>query len=103
MKLRISFQARIAGVLIILLLIVVSAVFVAVRAATQDAVRKQARAQLEVGTRVFQGLLEMRGKRLRDAVQLLSTDFRVSGCRGLGGFGDDSLGADQSWCTHQRQ
>lgn len=87
MKLRISFQARIAGVLIILLLIVVSAVFVAVRAATQDAVRKQARAQLEVGTRVFQGLLEMRGKRLRDAVQLLSTDF---------GFRDAVASADSA-------
>ena len=75
MKVRISFQARIAGVLIMLLLIVVFAVFIAVKAATQDAVRKQAQAQLEVGTRVFEGLLEMRGKRLRDAVQLLSTDF----------------------------
>ena len=75
MKLRNSFQARIAGVLIMLLLIVVVAVFLAVKAATQDAVRKQAQAQLEVGTRVFEGLLEMRGKRLRDAVQLLSTDF----------------------------
>ena len=75
MKLRISFQARIAGVLILLLLIVVGAVFIAVKAATQDAVRKQAQAQLEVGTRVFEGLLEMRGKRLRDAVQLLATDF----------------------------
>ncbi|WP_285352609.1 EAL domain-containing protein [Pseudomonas sp. ME-P-057] len=75
MKVRLSFQARIASVLIMLLLIVVFAVFLAVKAATQDAVRKQAQAQLEVGTRVFEGLLEMRGKRLRDAVQLLSTDF----------------------------
>jgi diguanylate cyclase (GGDEF)-like protein len=75
MKLRTSFQARIAGVLILLLLIVVVAVYLAVKAATQDAVRTQAQAQLEVGTRVFEGLLEMRGKRLRDAVQLLSTDF----------------------------
>ncbi|WP_346832359.1 EAL domain-containing protein [Pseudomonas abietaniphila] len=87
MKLRISFQARIAGVLILLLLIVVGAVFVAVRAATQDAVRKQAQAQLDVGTRVFEGLLEMRGKRLRDAVQLLSTDF---------GFRDAVASADSA-------
>lgn len=87
MKLRISFQARIAGVLILLLLIVVGAVFVAVRAATQDAVSKQAQAQLEVGTRVFEGLLEMRGKRLRDAVQLLSTDF---------GFRDAVASADSA-------
>ncbi|MFK3797761.1 EAL domain-containing protein [Pseudomonas sp. NPDC088444] len=87
MKRRISFQARIAGVLILLLLIVVGAVFLAVKAATQDAVRKQAQAQLEVGTRVFEGLLEMRGKRLRDAVQLLSSDF---------GFRDAVASADSA-------
>ncbi|KGF63262.1 EAL domain-containing protein [Pseudomonas lutea] len=87
MKVRLSFQARIASVLIMLLLIVVFAVFLAVKAATQDAVRKQAQAQLEVGTRVFEGLLEMRGKRLRDAVQLLSTDF---------GFRDAVASADSA-------
>jgi diguanylate cyclase (GGDEF)-like protein len=87
MKVRLSFQARIASVLIMLLLIVVVAVFLAVKAATQDAVRKQAQAQLEVGTRVFEGLLEMRGKRLRDAVQLLSTDF---------GFRDAVASADSA-------
>jgi diguanylate cyclase (GGDEF)-like protein len=87
MKVRLSFQARIASVLIMLLLIVVFAVFLAVKAATEDAVRKQAQAQLEVGTRVFEGLLEMRGKRLRDAVQLLSTDF---------GFRDAVASADSA-------
>jgi diguanylate cyclase (GGDEF)-like protein len=75
MKLRTSFQARIACVLIALLLIVVGAVFVAVKAATGDAVRSQAQAQLEVGARVFEGLMELRGKQLRDAVQLLAADF----------------------------
>jgi diguanylate cyclase len=87
MKLRIGFQARIASVLIMLLLIVVVAVFVAVKAATGDAVRKQAQAQLEVGTRVFEGLLEIRGRRLRDAVQLLSSDF---------GFRDAVASADSA-------
>lgn len=87
MKRRISFQARIAGVLILLLLIVIGALAVAVKAATQDAVRKQAQAQLDVGTRVFEGLLEMRGKRLRDAVQLLSSDF---------GFRDAVASADSA-------
>ncbi|WP_268797638.1 bifunctional diguanylate cyclase/phosphodiesterase [Pseudomonas huanghezhanensis] len=75
MKLRTSFQARIAGVLILLLLIVAVSVLLAVKAATKDAVQTQAEAQLQVGTRVFEGLLEMRGRRLRDAVQLLSSDF----------------------------
>ena len=87
MKLRTSFQARIAGVLILLLLIVAVSVFLAVKAATEDAVRTQAQAQLEVGTRVFEGLLEMRGKRLRDAVQLLCADF---------GFRDAVASADSA-------
>ncbi len=75
MNLRNSFQARIACVLIALLLIVVSAVYFAVKIATGDAVRTQAQAQLEVGSRVFERLIELRGKRLRDTVQLLSADF----------------------------
>ena len=75
MKFRASFQARIAGVLIVLLLIVVSAVYLAVKVATDDAVRTQAQAQLEVGSRVFERLIDLRGKRLRDAVQLLAADF----------------------------
>ncbi len=75
MNLRTSFQARIACVLIALLLIVVAAVFFAVKAATSDAVRSQAQSQLEVGSRVFEDLMDMRGKRLRDGVQLMSADF----------------------------
>ncbi|KPB73227.1 putative bifunctional diguanylate cyclase/phosphodiesterase [Pseudomonas cannabina] len=87
MKLKISFQARIAGVLIALLLIVVGAVFLAVKFATGDAVRTQAQAQLEVGSRVFERLIDLRGKRLRDGVQLLSADF---------GFRDAVASADAS-------
>lgn len=75
MILRRSFQARIASVVIALLLVVVGAVYVSVKAATTDAVRAQARSQLDVGARVFEGLLDMRGKRLSDAVQLLTSDF----------------------------
>jgi diguanylate cyclase (GGDEF)-like protein len=75
MNLRTSFQARIACVLIALLLVVVAAVFLAVKAATGDAVRSQAQTQLEVGARVFADVMDMRGKRLRDGVQLVSADF----------------------------
>jgi len=75
MNLRTSFQARIAFVLIALLVVVLGAVFFAVKAATGDAVRSQAQAQLEVGRRVFEGLMDMRGKQLRGGVQLLSADF----------------------------
>lgn len=75
MNLRTSFQARIASVLIVLLLVVIGAVFFAVKVATGDAVQREAREQLDVGTRVFEGLLDIRGKRLSDAVQLLAADF----------------------------
>jgi len=74
-KLRSSFQARIAAVLILLLLVVVGALTVAVKVATNDAVRGQAREQLAVGARVFERLLDVRGRRLRDGVQLLAADF----------------------------
>ncbi|MDF2641801.1 MAG: putative diguanylate cyclase [Pseudomonas sp.] len=87
MNLRTSFQARIAYVLIALLLVVVGAVFLAVKVATADAVRSQAQSQLEVGSRVFERLIDLRGKRLRDAVQLLAADF---------GFRDAVASADAS-------
>ncbi len=87
MKFKASFQARIAGVLIALLLIVVSAVYLAVKVATDEAVRTQAQAQLEVGSRVFERLIDLRGKRLRDTVQLVAADF---------GFRDAVASADSS-------
>ncbi|MDM8350454.1 EAL domain-containing protein [Pseudomonas sp. sp1636] len=70
-----SFQARIASVLILLLLVVVGALYFAVQAATAVAVRDQAREQLDVGTRVFEQLLEVRGRQLHDAVQVLAADL----------------------------
>ena len=73
--LRNSFQVRIAGVLVLLLLIVVGALYVAVQTATNAAVRSQAREQLDVGSLVFQQLLEVRGRQLHDAVQVLAADF----------------------------
>ncbi|MFP6801019.1 MAG: EAL domain-containing protein [Pseudomonas sp.] len=75
MMLRNSFQARIAGVLVLLLLVVVGALYVAVQTATNAAVRSQAREQLDVGSLVFQQLLEVRGRQLHDAVQVLAADF----------------------------
>ena len=75
MKLRSSFQARVASVLILLLLVVIGALYFSVKAATGDAVRSQAKAQLDVGARVFERLLDVRGRRLADGVQLLAADF----------------------------
>ncbi|MGV8844764.1 MAG: putative bifunctional diguanylate cyclase/phosphodiesterase [Pseudomonas sp.] len=70
-----SFQARIASVLILLMLVVVGALYFAVRTATNVAVRSQAHEQLDVGTRVFEQLLDVRGRQLHDAVQVLAADF----------------------------
>lgn len=73
--LRNSFQARISSVLVLLLLVVVGALYVAVQTATNAAVRSQAQEQLDVGSLVFQQLLEVRGRQLHDAVQVLAADF----------------------------
>ncbi|WP_460952265.1 EAL domain-containing protein [Pseudomonas marginalis] len=75
MKLRNSFQARVASVLILLSLVVIGALYFSVKAATRSAVRGQALAQLDVGTRVFERLLDARSRRLADGVQLLAADF----------------------------
>ncbi len=75
MKIADSFQARIATVLILLLLVVVGSLYFAVQAATSAAVKQQAVAQLGVGARVFERLLDTRGGQLRDALQVLSADF----------------------------
>ncbi|WP_421555812.1 putative bifunctional diguanylate cyclase/phosphodiesterase [Pseudomonas kitaguniensis] len=75
MKLRSSFQARVASVLILLLLVVIGALYFSVKAATSSAVRGQAMMQLEVGSRVFERLLDVRSRRLADGVQLLAADF----------------------------
>ncbi|MHC8386516.1 putative bifunctional diguanylate cyclase/phosphodiesterase [Pseudomonas sp. MDT2-39-1] len=75
MKLRNSFQAQVTAVLILLSLVVIGSLYFSVKVATNSAVRSQANSQLEVGTRVFERLLEVRGRRLADGVQLLAADF----------------------------
>ncbi|UFH48196.1 putative bifunctional diguanylate cyclase/phosphodiesterase [Pseudomonas sp. KNUC1026] len=75
MKPQSSFQARITALLVLLLLAVIALITLAVKVTTADAVRAQATDQLEVGTRVFERLLDFNGRRLRDAVQLLAADF----------------------------
>ncbi len=74
-NLRSSFQARIAVVITLLLLVVVGALYFSVKVATNEAVQSQARAQLAVGTRVFERLLDVQSRRLGDGVQLLAADF----------------------------
>ncbi|WP_097134924.1 MULTISPECIES: bifunctional diguanylate cyclase/phosphodiesterase [unclassified Pseudomonas] len=74
MKWRHTFQVRITGVLALLLLIVIGVVYFAVKAATNHAVENQAQVQLQTGTRVFERLLELRGRRLRYGVDWLVVD-----------------------------
>lgn len=75
MRLSNSFQARIACVLILLLLVVIGALYFAVKVATGAAVQAQAREELDIGGRVFERLLESRSRQLHDAVQVLAADF----------------------------
>ncbi|WP_339528788.1 putative bifunctional diguanylate cyclase/phosphodiesterase [Pseudomonas mucidolens] len=70
-----SFQMRLAGVLALLLLVVVGAVYFAVKGATTRAVENQAKVQLETGSRVFERLLDLRGRRLQYGLDWLTVDL----------------------------
>ena len=74
MKWRHAFQTRLAGVLALLLLVVVGAVYFAVQGATSRAVENQAQVQLETGSRVFERLLDLRGRRLQYGLDWLTVD-----------------------------
>lgn len=75
MKRSLSFHARLAGVFAAFLLVVIAALYLSVRLVTESAVRGQAAQRLEAGLRVFEQLLDMRGRQLRDGVQVLAADF----------------------------
>jgi len=74
MKWRHAFQTRLVGVLGLLLLVVVGAVYFAVKVATTRAVENQAQVQLETGSRVFERLLDLRGRRLQYGLDWLTVD-----------------------------
>ncbi|QNH75919.1 EAL domain-containing protein [Pseudomonas protegens] len=78
MRWRRTFQARIVGVLALLLLVLIGAVYFAVKTATTQAVEKQAQQQLKIGTRVFERLLDLRGRTLQYGVDwlVLDSEFR---------------------------
>jgi len=84
MRWRHTFQTRIAGVLALLLLVVVAAVYFAVKTATNSAVENQAQVQLETGSQVFERLLDLRGRRLQYGLNWLTADlpFRQSVAEG---------------------
>ncbi|MGC5704308.1 EAL domain-containing protein [Pseudomonas sp. NFXW11] len=74
MRWRRTFQARIVGVLALLLLVLIGTVYFAVKTATTQAVERQAQLQLKVGTRVFERLLDLRGRNLQYGVDWLVGD-----------------------------
>lgn len=74
MKLRNSFQAHISFVLALLLLIVIGAVYFAVKAATVTAASDQAENQLKNGTRVFERFVDFRARRIQYGLNWLTND-----------------------------
>jgi diguanylate cyclase (GGDEF)-like protein len=74
-KLDSSFQTRIAVVFALLLLAVVGCLYLSVKLVTDTAVKARAGEQLQVGARVFERLLDVRGRQLRDAVTVLTSDY----------------------------
>ena len=70
-----SFHARLSCILAAFLLVVIATLYFSVRLVTESAVSNQAAERLESGLRVFERLLDMRGRQLRDGVQVLAADF----------------------------
>ena len=74
MKLRNSFQARISVFLALLLLLVIGAVYFAVKAVTISVSRDQAQEQLKTGTRVFERFMDLRWNRIQYGLDWLTND-----------------------------
>ena len=74
MKLRNSFQARISLFLALLLLLVIGAVYFAVKAVTITVASDQAQEQLKTGTRVFERFIDLRWRRIQYGLNWLTND-----------------------------
>jgi diguanylate cyclase (GGDEF)-like protein len=70
-----SLRGRIALVLVGSLLLALLATFAATLATTRSIVLKHASGQLDIGSRVFQRLLDQRAQRLTTTAQVLAADF----------------------------
>ncbi len=70
-----SVHARLTGLVALLLLSVILALYVSVRLVTESAIRQGASDRLAVGLRVFEQLLDTRAAQLRDGVVVLAADF----------------------------
>ena len=84
MKLRNSFQARISLFLALLLLLVIGAVYFAVKAVTITVASDQAQEQLKTGTRVFERFMDLRWRRIQYGLNWLTndSDFREAAING---------------------
>lgn len=84
MKLRNSFQARISLILALLLLLVIGAVYFAVKAVTITVASDQAQEQLKTGTRVFERFMDLRWRRIQYGLNWLTndSDFREATING---------------------
>jgi len=84
MKLRNSFQARISLFLALLLLLVIGAVYFAVKAVTITVASDQAQEQLKTGSRVFERFMELRWRRIQYGLNWLTndSDFREAAING---------------------
>ena len=74
MKLGNSFQARISLFLALLLLLVIGAVYFAVKAVTITVASDQAQEQLKTGTRVFERFMDLRWRRIQYGLNWLTND-----------------------------
>ncbi len=84
MKLRNSFQARISLFLALLLLLVIGAVYFAVKTVTITVASDQAQEQLKTGARVFERFMELRWRRIQYGLNWLTndSDFREAAING---------------------
>lgn len=84
MKLRNSFQARISLFLALLLLLVIGAVYFAVKAVTITVASDEAQEQLKTGTRVFERFMDLRWRRIQYGLNWLTndSDFREATIKG---------------------
>lgn len=84
MKLRNGFQARIGLFLALLLLLVIGAVYFAVKAVTITVASDQAQEQLKTGTRVFERFIDLRWRRIQYGLNWLTndSDFREATING---------------------
>src|SRR6185436_6836531 len=70
-----SFQAKLAVLFVAVLVLLLTAVLIAVHVAGQATLRKSIGEELRVGSRLLDRILEGRGRQLSETVRVLASDF----------------------------